>query len=110
MLEYTEIESNGGRFLEYDSKHDGHPLRHGNDHPGVPIFEHGWPIREQQLDECDRTGQSDGEESVRPGLMPHSKHSIRARLLTRQNMHIAQIFPVSKEHVRQLATAIVWFV
>jgi len=24
--------------------------------------------------------------------------------------HIAQIFPISKEHVRQLATAIVWFI
>ena len=24
--------------------------------------------------------------------------------------HIAQIFPVSKEHVRQLATAILWFI
>jgi len=25
-------------------------------------------------------------------------------------LHIAQIFPVSKEHVRELATAIVWFI
>jgi hypothetical protein len=56
MLEHMTIESNGGRFMGYDSKHDGHPVLHGNDHSGVPIFERGWPIREEQLDESDGTG------------------------------------------------------
>jgi len=42
--------------------------------------------------------------------MPHSTNSIRANLLLAKIWHIAQIFPISKEHVRQLATAIVWFI
>jgi hypothetical protein len=47
MLENTKIGINGGRFLEYDSKHDGHLLLHGNDHHGVQSFEHSWAMREE---------------------------------------------------------------
>jgi len=56
MPKHTKIESNGGRFMGCNSKHDGYPVLHGNDHPGVPIFELRWTIREEQLDEGDGTG------------------------------------------------------
>jgi len=53
MHKHTEIENNGGRLMGYVSKHDGHFLLHRNHHPGVPIFERGRPIREEQVDEHD---------------------------------------------------------
>jgi len=42
MIQHKEIESNGGRFMEYDRKQDGRV--NGNHHPVISMFEHAWTV------------------------------------------------------------------